>query len=143
MLTQRIPTSTALIFSRLQALFTPSQLKKEEWENSHSFNNFTTDQFSEDKETSKDNDDDFAEKISNGAELSHLVETSSPFWDVIPISNPGVSSENWHTIMVQNHYKFDSTITPFSPREWHLVRNKKTIRVQFPTFNWFDKREFI
>ena len=78
--------------------------------------NFTTDQFTEDKETSKYNDDEVTEKISNGAEWSHLVETGSPFWDVIPISNPGVSSENWHTIMVQNHYKFDSTITPLSPR---------------------------
>ena len=94
--------------------------------------NITTDQFSEDNETSKNNDDEVAEKISNGAERSHLVETGSPFWDVIPISNPGVSSENWHTIMVQNHYKFDSTITPLSPREWHLLRNKKSIRVQFP-----------
>ena len=56
--------------------------------------NITTDQFSEDKEKSKDNYDEVAEKISNGTEWSHLVETSSPFWDVIPISNPGVSSEN-------------------------------------------------
>ena len=94
--------------------------------------NITTDQILEDNETSKDNDDEVAEKISNGAQWSHLVETGSPFWDVIPISNPGVSSENWHTIMVQNHYKFDITITPLSPREWHLVRNKKSIRVQFP-----------
>ena len=67
------------------------------------------------------------EKISNDAEWSHLLETGSQFWDVIPISDAGVSYEKWHTIMVQNHYKFDSTITPFSPREWHLVRNKKTI----------------
>ncbi|GIT71541.1 MAG: hypothetical protein Ct9H300mP28_13550 [Pseudomonadota bacterium] len=77
--------------------------------------NITTDQFSEDNVTSKDNDDEVAEKLSDGAEWSHLVETGSPFWDVIPISNSGISSENWHTIMVQNHYKFDSTITPLSP----------------------------
>ena len=64
--------------------------------------NITTDQFSEDNVTSKDNDDAVAEKLSDGAEWSHLVETDSPFWDVIPISNPGVSSEKWHTIMVQN-----------------------------------------
>ena len=93
--------------------------------------NDTADQFSEDNSTLKDNDDEVSEKISNGAEWSHLVETDSPFWDVIPISKPGVSSENWHTIIVQNHYKFDSTITPLSPREWHLVSNKKSIRVQF------------
>ncbi|MCS5551681.1 MAG: SPOR domain-containing protein [SAR324 cluster bacterium] len=94
--------------------------------------NDTADQFSEDNGTLKDNDDEIVKKISNGTDWSHLVETDSPFWDVIPISNPGVSSENWHTIMVQNHYKFDSTITPLSPREWHLVSNKKSIRVQFP-----------
>ena len=56
--------------------------------------NITTDQFSEDNKTTKDNDDEVAEKISNGVEWSHLVETGNPFWDVIPISNPGVSSEN-------------------------------------------------
>ncbi len=95
-------------------------------------NNFRSDQLLEDNYTSNDNFDDVEEKISNGAELSHLSETESPFWDVIPINKPGVSFENWHTIMVQNHYKFDSTITPLSPREWHLVRNKKSIRVQFP-----------
>jgi len=94
--------------------------------------NITTDQISKDNKTSKDSDDEVAKIISNGTEWSHLMETGSPFWDVIPINNPGVSSENWHTIMVQNHYKFDSTITPLSPREWHLSRNKKTIRVQFP-----------
>ncbi len=94
--------------------------------------NFTTDQFSEDDYNSKVNDDYFTDKISNVAELSHLVETESPFWDVMPISTPGLSSENWHTIMVQNHYKYDSTITPLSPREWHLVKNKKSIKVQFP-----------
>ena len=48
--------------------------------------NITTDQFSEDNETSKDNDNEVVEKVSNGAEWSHLVETGSPFWDVIPIS---------------------------------------------------------
>ena len=48
--------------------------------------NITSYQFSEDNNTSKDNDDEVAEKISNGAEWSHLVETGSPFWDVIPIS---------------------------------------------------------
>jgi len=94
--------------------------------------NITSYQFSEDNNTSKDNDDEVAEKISNDEEWSHLVETGSPFWDVIPISNPGISSEKWHTIMVQNHNKFDSTITPLSHREWHLLRNKKSIRVQFP-----------
>ena len=94
--------------------------------------NITSGKFSEVNETSKDNNYKVVGKISNGVEWSHLVETDSPFWDVIPISKPGVSSKKWHTIFVQNHYKFDSTITPLSPREWHLVRNKKSIRVQFP-----------
>ena len=94
--------------------------------------NITTDQFSEDNVTSKNNSYNVEGNITNSEELSHLLETGSPFWDVIPISDPGVSSENWHTIMVQNYYKFDSTISPISPREWHLVRNKKSIRVQFP-----------
>ena len=90
------------------------------------------DQLSEDENNLKVVDDYVTEKISNAAEWSHLVETESPFWDVMPISTPGLSSEYWHTIMVQNHYKFDSTITPLSPREWYLVRNKKSIKVQFP-----------
>ncbi len=94
--------------------------------------NITTDQFTEEDNILKNNDNSVDEKISNDAEWSHLLESGSQYWDVMPISYPGVSSEKWHTIMVQNHYKFDSTITPFSPREWHLVRNKKTIRVQFP-----------
>ena len=94
--------------------------------------NITTKQFAKDNETSKDNNNDVAKIISNSPEWSHLVETSSPFWDVIPINKPGISSDYWHTIMVQNHYKYDSTITPLTPREWHLVRNKKSIRVQFP-----------
>ena len=94
--------------------------------------NITTDQFTEEDNILKNNDNSVDEKISNDAEWSHLLESGSQYWDVMPISDPGVSSEKWHTIMVQNHYKFDSTITPFSPREWHLVRNKKTIRVQFP-----------
>lgn len=94
--------------------------------------NDTADQFAEDNGTFNENDDEVAERDSKGTEWSHLVETNSPFWDVIPINNPGLSSENWHTIMVQNHNKFDSTITPLSPREWHLVSKKTSIRVQFP-----------
>ena len=94
--------------------------------------NITTDQFSEEDNISKDNDNSTEEKISNDSEWSHLLETGSQFCEVIPISDAGVSSEKWHTIMVQNHYKFDSTITPFSPREWHLVRNKKQLEFSFP-----------
>ena len=94
--------------------------------------NFTTDEFPEYNKISKDDDNDVAEKISSGTEWSHLVETGSRFWDVVPMSNPGVSSENWHTIMVQNHYKFDSTITPLSPREWHLVRDKNQLEYSSP-----------
>ena len=46
--------------------------------------NDTADQFSEDNGTLKDNDDEVAEKISNGAEWSHLVETDSPFLAPVP-----------------------------------------------------------
>jgi hypothetical protein len=59
------------------------------------------------------------------------VETESPFWNVYPISSPGVSAENWHTILVQNRFKIDYTITPLAQRDWHLVRSNKAIRVQF------------
>jgi hypothetical protein len=69
--------------------------------------------------------------ISEDTEYSHLVETESPFWNVYPISSPGVSAENWHTILVQNRFKIDYTITPLSQRDWHLVRSNKAIRVQF------------
>ena len=69
--------------------------------------------------------------ISEDTDYSHLVETESPFWNVYPISSPGVSAENWHTILVQNRFKIDYTITPLASREWHLVRSNKAIRVQF------------
>ena len=69
--------------------------------------------------------------ISEDAEFSHLVETSKPFWNVFPINEPGVSAENWHTILVQNRFKIDYTITPLSQRDWHLVRINNSIRVQF------------
>ena len=69
--------------------------------------------------------------ISEDTEYSHLVETESPFWNVYPISSPGVSAENWHTILVQNRFKIDYTITPLASRDWHLVRSNKAIRVQF------------
>jgi len=69
--------------------------------------------------------------ISEDAEYSHLVETSKPFWNVFPINKPGVSAENWHTILVQNRFKIDYTITPLSQRDWHLVRINNSIRVQF------------
>ena len=69
--------------------------------------------------------------ISEDTEYSHLVETESPFWNVYPISSPGVSAENWHTILVQNRLKIDYTITPLAQRDWHLVRSNKAIRVQF------------
>jgi len=69
--------------------------------------------------------------ISEDAEYSHLVETSKPFWNVFPINKPGVSAENWHTILVQNRFKIDYTITPLSQSDWHLVRINNSIRVQF------------
>ena len=69
--------------------------------------------------------------ISADTEFSHLVETESPFWNVFPISSAGVSAENWHTILVQNRYKIDYTITPLAPRDWHLVRSNNAIRIQF------------
>ena len=69
--------------------------------------------------------------ISEDAEFSHLVEISKPFWNVFPISEPGVSAENWHTILVQNRFKIDYTITPLSERDWHLVRSNNSIRVKF------------
>ncbi|MDG1860559.1 MAG: hypothetical protein P8J49_03050, partial [SAR324 cluster bacterium] len=69
--------------------------------------------------------------ISEDAEYSHLVETSKPFWNVFPINTPGISAENWHTILVQNRLKIDYTITPLSQRDWHLVRINNSIRVQF------------
>ena len=69
--------------------------------------------------------------ISEDTEYSHLVETESPFWNVYPVSSPGVSAENWHTILVQNRLKIDYTITPLAQRDWHLVRSNKAIRVQF------------
>ena len=69
--------------------------------------------------------------ISEDTDYSHLVETESPFWNVYPISSSGVSAENWHTILVQNRFKIDYTITPLASRDWHLVRSNKAIRVQF------------
>jgi len=69
--------------------------------------------------------------ISKVKEFSHLVETDTPFWNVFPINSAGVSVENWHTILVQNRFKIDYTITPHVPREWHLVRSNNSIRVQF------------
>ena len=69
--------------------------------------NNTIDHISEDKGTPKDNVSVVSEKIPNNAELSHLVETGSNFWEVIPIDKPGLSSEKWHTIMVQNHLKYE------------------------------------
>ncbi len=69
--------------------------------------------------------------ISEDTEFSHLVETDNPFWNVFPISSPGVSAKNWHTILIQNRSKIDYTITPLAPRDWHLVRKNNSIRVQF------------
>ena len=92
----------------------------------------TTVEQSQDNETTELMPEKVAKVFSIDYELSHLVETSSPYWDVIPITEAGISSENWHTIMVQNRHKIDYTITPFSPREWHLVRSKNSIKVQFP-----------
>lgn len=69
--------------------------------------------------------------ISEDTEFSHLVETKNPFWSVSPISSPGVSAKNWHTILVQNRFKIDYTITPLAPRDWHLVSSNNSIRVQF------------
>lgn len=94
--------------------------------------NVTADQFPENDAPESKPEKEGTAEIPLDAELSHLVETSSPFWDVIPISEAGISSENWHTILVQNRYKIDYTITPLSPREWHLVRRKNSIKVQFP-----------
>ena len=53
--------------------------------------------------------------ISEDTEFSHLVETESPFWNVYPMSSPGVSAKNWHTILIQNRSKIDYTITPLAP----------------------------
>ena len=69
--------------------------------------------------------------ISADTEFSHLVETESHFWNIFPISSAGVSADNWHTILVQNRYKIDYTITPLASRDWHLVRRNNEIRVQF------------
>ena len=69
--------------------------------------------------------------ISEDTEFSHLVETENPYWEVFPINSPGVSAENWHTILVQNRFKIDYTITPLAPRDWHLIRKNNSIRVQF------------
>ena len=69
--------------------------------------------------------------ISEDTEFSHLVETESPFWNIFPISSHGVSAKNWHTILIQNRSKIDYTITPLAPRDWHLVRNNNSIRIQF------------
>ncbi len=69
--------------------------------------------------------------ISEDTEYSHLVETENTFWNVFPISSVGVSAENWHTILVQNHLKIDYTITPLAPRNWHLVRSNNAIRIKF------------
>tara|TARA_B100000678_G_scaffold161231_1_gene134746 strand:+ start:1363 stop:1959 length:597 start_codon:yes stop_codon:yes gene_type:complete len=69
--------------------------------------------------------------ISEDTEFSHLVETPKPYWEVFPISSSGVSADNWHTILVQNRFKIDHTITPLSKRDWHLVRINNSIRVQF------------
>ncbi len=70
-------------------------------------------------------------EISEDTEFSHLVETESPFWNVFPISSPGVSAKYWHTILIQNRSKIDYTITPLAPRDWHLIRNNNSIRIQF------------
>ena len=80
--------------------------------------------------------------ISEEIEYSHLVETESPFWDVFPISSQGVSAENWHTLLVQNHLKFDYTITPISSRNWHLTRKNKAISVQFRS-ELFDEKDIL
>ncbi|MBC8260032.1 MAG: SPOR domain-containing protein [SAR324 cluster bacterium] len=72
-----------------------------------------------------------ASENSEKIEYSHLVETGSPFWNVFPINSAGVSAENWHTILVQNRFKIDYTITPLTPRAWHLIRSNNSIRVQF------------
>ena len=69
--------------------------------------------------------------ISEDTEFSHLVETTKPYWEVFPINSSGVSADNWHTILVQNRFKIDYTITPLSKRDWHLVRINNSIRVQF------------
>ena len=69
--------------------------------------------------------------ISEDTEFSHLVEIPKPYWEVFPISSSGVSADNWHTILVQNRFKIDHTITPLSKRDWHLVRINNSIRVQF------------
>ena len=47
--------------------------------------NITNDQFSEEDNSSKHSDNNVEEKISNDSEWSHLLETGSQFWEVIPI----------------------------------------------------------
>ena len=92
------------------------------------FDNLT--QFTEDILEPKPGDLGTA-NISEDTEFSHLIETNTPFWDVSPISSPGVSADNWHTILIQNRSKIDYTITPLAPRDWHLVKKNNSIRIQF------------
>ena len=42
-------------------------------------------------------------------------------------------TENWQTILIQNHHKLDYTIIPEYARDWEWIQDGRKIKVQFHT----------
>ena len=67
--------------------------------------------------------------VSQGA----LIETEEHLWNVITSANEESESARWHTILIQNEYKWDYTILPRDSRMWQIVQSGKELKIQLMT----------
>ena len=74
-----------------------------------------------------------AEPVAIPVELkSRLVEIGEePYWSVVASADAEVTEDNWHTVLVQNRTKFDSTQWVAASRDWLLVEQDERLKVQF------------
>ncbi|MEE2717785.1 MAG: SPOR domain-containing protein [SAR324 cluster bacterium] len=63
---------------------------------------------------------------------SRLVEIGEePYWSVVASEDAEVTEGSWHTVLVQNRTKFDSTQWVEASRDWLLVEHDERLKVQF------------
>ena len=71
--------------------------------------------------------------LPQGAVRAALLEVDQPYWEVIDRQRLGMVTENWQTVLIQNHHKLDYTIIPEYARDWEWIQDGRKIKVQFHT----------
>ena len=84
-------------------------------------------------EATQEHQGDPAELVPAPPELkSRLVEIGEePYWSVVAAEDAQVTENRWHTVLVQNRTKFDSTQWVEASRDWLLVEQDERLKVQF------------